>query len=309
MESGTQSLPDARFESRERHVSKSWVAGITVLMICCLVQTQNVSAQTPTTIQVDYVRVAALVADIHTEPSASSETVVHAQQGEVFKHVGTEGEWYKIWVSTREERYLHESLAEKTEKPELQASQQVRRSVCIEIVEAQRQARAETDDRYGVLGDTPGSISAMDEWIAYRDLLFDRYELPVLRKYGISPALQDDLQCFNLLYRTSNLLGVVFYVFALMVPFVVIGLIGAGVLTWRNARAKADGAGPNWRVFLPCIFTGTLISALLIAIGALLISTLIVPLGGGGGIIFLIVGILGLLVVGSYIVAARIMAK
>lgn len=279
-------------------MSKCSLGLATALMMGCLAQAQTVYV-------VQYhVRVTGTEADIHTAPSTLSEVVVQAQEGEIFGVFGTQGEWYIIDMFTLPPRYLHQSLAEKTEKPKFQVSRAVRKNACLEIDEVQRQAEEEGYERL-VRGEFADNLA----WATHVRLINDRYQLPIYRKYGISPALADELNCYNLLHRASEILGLVYFVLSGTAPFVLIGgLISAVVILYRRGKSNAGMAPVNGRVLWRTIVYGTLMSALVFVVGVPIVYWMMIPIPFAGGMwkLYVIMGILGLLTVGCYILALHI---
>jgi hypothetical protein len=132
-----------------------------------------------------YLRVTAKTADVRAQPNPSSTVVVQATLGDLFKLQGKEGAWFEISMFGGEYRYLHESVAEVTPSaPALPESVDTRRRAFVELVQAQDRAVAEAERRY------PRDYARQ---IDYERLLYDRYELPILRRYGISPARYGEL--------------------------------------------------------------------------------------------------------------------
>lgn len=133
----------------------------------------------------EYVSVTADAVNIRTGPSTSSVVIVKAQEGDIFELKGEDGQWYKINMFSGEYRYFHQSLAKPVgEAPALPADSSVRRRACIEVVRAQDRAAAEAQRRYP---------TQFEQQIDYERLLYDRYELPIFRRFGISPARNSKL--------------------------------------------------------------------------------------------------------------------
>jgi hypothetical protein len=118
--------------------------------------------------------------EVRVAPQAKSEVVTLAQNGDIFELKDTKGDWFEIGMFAGEYRYIQRAHARtSTEAPPLPGEVRVRRSACVEIVKAQDKAVKESETRFP---------SDFNRQIDFERLLYDRYELPIFRSYGIAPA-------------------------------------------------------------------------------------------------------------------------
>jgi hypothetical protein len=133
----------------------------------------------------DYVRITTDNARIRTTTSLDAEIVAQAHTGDVFKLKARVGDWFVIFMFSGEARYVHQSIAETTAlAPDLPDEDERRRAACIDIVLAQDQAGSDAAVEY------PHDFDYRED---ARRLLYDRYELPIFHKHGLSPARNSEL--------------------------------------------------------------------------------------------------------------------
>jgi hypothetical protein len=114
-----------------------------------------------------FVRIRANSADIRLRPKPDAQVLVKAREGDVFKFSETQGGWYGIYMFSGDARYVHSSVAERSETaPPMPGSAKVRRSACFAIVEAQDRATREAEGRY------PGDL---EKQTLYERRLNDKY--------------------------------------------------------------------------------------------------------------------------------------
>ncbi len=147
-----------------------------VVLICFLFSIIGFSVYTQS-----YIKIIKNGTNIRSKPNTNSIVIVTALAGDAFKLVKLEGNWYLITMFSGEYRYVFASLAEKqNEVPSLPSLKEVRKKAFIELVRAQDKAVAESMARY------PNDFNKQTT-LEY--ILYDRYELPICRKYSIPPPL------------------------------------------------------------------------------------------------------------------------
>ena len=123
--------------------------------------------------------------NIRVEPNTSSTIVTQAQEGDIFKLSTKRGTWYEIYMFGGDYRYIHASFAKETaEEPVMPTSEEQRRRIFVEIDRAQDRAVKESEQRF------PNDFMKQ---IDYERLLYDRYELEILHRYRMAPALHTEL--------------------------------------------------------------------------------------------------------------------
>lgn len=127
-----------------------------------------------------FLLVTAKSATIRAAPNSGSTGVVSAHAGDIFKLEGDKDGWYQISMFGGEYRYIFHSLAQPIDTaPALPGDLDVRRRVFVELVHAQDRAVSQAQRRF------PSDYSSE---IDYERLLYDRYELPILERYHVTPA-------------------------------------------------------------------------------------------------------------------------
>lgn len=142
----------------------------------CLVAASSGTAATET-----FVRIRALAANLRVAPDGNSQVVVMAAAGAVFKAYSQSGGWVEVVGPSTESRYVSATLVEPVPAPPpFPESESTLRSACHEIVAAQDRADREAQQRY--------PDPDLQRQIALQRVLHDRYEVPILARYGIAPA-------------------------------------------------------------------------------------------------------------------------
>jgi hypothetical protein len=192
----------------------------TVLAIGLFALTQSVMARESRVYVVQaYLEVTVDEASVYSAPDLSSEVVVKAQKGDIFRSYGTDGEWYEIAITELPLRFIHKSVAESTDAPKLEVTEAVRKNICMELDAVYKQANEESFEKLQLGGDSY-------RWFL---LQLDRQSLPIFREFGISSALNDELDCFELLQRDRDLIlfiDTATFILSWMALFIVIGGIG-----------------------------------------------------------------------------------
>ena len=151
-----------------------------------------IAAVAPASARAQYVRITGEAVNVRTQPSTQSTVIVVAERGDVFELEGRRGRWLEINMFSGEYRWVHESLAEVTSgAPQMPTSEATRRRAFVEVVRAQDRALAESERRYP--DGTDARIEYITARIDYERLLYDKYELPIFRRFGIAPALRGSL--------------------------------------------------------------------------------------------------------------------
>lgn len=134
----------------------------------------------------EFVRVKSSSANLRAEPNTNSQVVVTASLGAVFKVFDRSAGWVEVAGPSGEARYISAPLVESVAAPPpFPESQATLRAACHDFVAAQDRANREAQERY--------SDPDFHRQIEYQRVLNDRYELPVLHRYGIAPAYTSHL--------------------------------------------------------------------------------------------------------------------
>jgi SH3 domain-containing protein len=128
-----------------------------------------------------FVRVKASSANLRVAPNANSQVVVAVSSGAVFEIFSSSGPWVEVVGPSTASRYISASLVERVSgPPAFPDSEATLRSACREIVAAQDRADREAQQRYP----DPDFKRQID----FQRVLCDRYEVPILARYGVAPA-------------------------------------------------------------------------------------------------------------------------
>lgn len=269
----------------------------------------------------DYVQITATEANIHTQPAEWSMVVVQAQKGDIFRSYGTEGQWYEISLVSVEKAYLHQSLAVKAEMPMLEVSLEIRKNICVELeqvknnaLQEERQAR----DEWRKFLKLQERVINLKDSRTYTFHYLDRYQLPIFRKYEISPALVDEMNCGEILHKPSThepdmRIDMAIAVLVGIAQYVVLGvLISAPLVVHRRIKSKASKPSLDRQVLWSTLVFGTLMSIVLVAVGVAVVTEDLLFILWYGGVLWwlqVLLGILGFSVVGSYYLALRLARK
>jgi hypothetical protein len=207
-------------------------------------------------------------------------------------------------------------LAEKAEVPRIEISPKIRKNICVELEEVKHQARQEerqARDEWQQLMKRRDRVINLKDSRTYTFHHLDRYQLPIFRKYKISPALAEELNCDEILHKPLTRLDIAVSTLIGIAQFAVIGgLICAAAIVYRRTKSIASKSPVNRQVLWRTLVFGTLMSIVVIAIGvAVVTEDLIFILWFGGQLWMLkvLIGFLGFSVVGSYLLALRIARK
>ncbi len=133
----------------------------------------------------EYIKLSKDGVNIRFSPNTNSIVVAKGMKGDVFTLKKTEGNWCVISMFSGEYRYIHTSLAKKvaTVAP-LTSSADIKKKAFRELVKAQDKAVSESNATY------PNDIYKQ---IDLERILYDKYELPIFRKYSIPPPWNSKL--------------------------------------------------------------------------------------------------------------------
>ena len=136
----------------------------------------------PTSAQAQYLRVTGSAVSVRQGPDVGSTVVGIAEAGEVFHQIGEREEWYVIKMFSGENRYIHASLAEPTERPPTLPDSEATRKMAFEgFLRAEDRSFTEADARIG--------SSDESAYAEFQQLLDDRYKLKVCQSFpGIQPS-------------------------------------------------------------------------------------------------------------------------
>ena len=131
----------------------------------------------PTALQGQYLRVTGSSVNVRQGPSVGTVVIGIAEAGDIFEELGKTEEWYEIRMFSGENRYIHASLVEATERlPTLPTSEETRRMAFEGFLRAEDRSFLEAEAR----NPSPDHPASTD----LQQILDDRYKLQISHYYS-----------------------------------------------------------------------------------------------------------------------------
>lgn len=134
-----------------------------------------------------YVQVTGQKVNIREGPGGA--VFSQAQAGDLFKFGKRQGEWFAIFMFAGEYRYIHASLARRTDVVPPLPNEATRRQAFQALVRAEDRALTEADRRI-----PPNNMDAINKNIDLNRLLNDKYKLVEFHRYGMVAVQYDTLR-------------------------------------------------------------------------------------------------------------------
>jgi len=137
----------------------------------------------------EYLRVTGATVNIRFAPNASSDVVAKAEENDIFKLSSEEGmekgDWYSVLLFAGEWRYIHKSLAKRTQSQSQMPTERVKRKLFNSMRNIERRAMDEADRMF--------SPKDYAKNIDYQRVLIDRYKLDLFRKFNVQPTHAEEI--------------------------------------------------------------------------------------------------------------------
>ena len=137
----------------------------------------------------EYLKVTGATVNIRLAPNTSSDIVAKAKENDVFELSSEEetekGNWYSILMFAGEWRYIHKSLAKRTQFQTQTPTETVKRQLFNAMRNIERRSMDEADRVY--------SAKDFAKNIDYQRVLIDRYKLSLFHKFNVQPVFSEEI--------------------------------------------------------------------------------------------------------------------
>ena len=190
--------------------------------------------------QQQYIKLVADEVPIRFAPSPTSPLVATGRKGDIFELSTETPDWFEIYMSSGEGRFVAKSAAQVVEyKILLPDSRTLRQEIYLALRNAEQRSKADADRKYPQLPYRAHDPRTLDAWraqddmnIEYQRILNDRYKLEVMHQFNVQPPIYGSLIEVPIRFAPS--------------PTATHGAIPAYRDTSRGARPGHSAAGTDY---------------------------------------------------------------